>query len=83
MGWGFGELPNGKKIGYSVSAVCEEPGCDAAIDRGLAYACGGMHGEEENYCAGYFCYEHLFFSDDPYQQGTYCRCCCREHERRA
>jgi hypothetical protein len=31
----------------------------ARIDRGLSYACGGMHGETEYGCESYFCSAHL------------------------
>jgi hypothetical protein len=58
MGWGHGIL-NGKEIGYNVKAKCEYPGCDKEINRGLAYACGENHGEGEDFCDGYFCYDHL------------------------
>ena len=32
---------NGRDQGYGVPAKCDHPGCDADIDRGIAYACGG------------------------------------------
>lgn len=60
MGWAYGELPSGKKVGYSVLAKCEHPGCEKEIDRGLSYACGDMHGMDEISCDGYFCETHLF-----------------------
>lgn len=59
MGWGSGELASGKQVGYSVEATCEQKGCKEEIDRGLSYACGDMHGEDEVSCDGYFCGEHL------------------------
>ena len=56
MGWAVGwDQRTGRVIGYGVPAVCEEPGCDKKIDRGLAYACGGMNG-----CARFFCDDHLY-----------------------
>ncbi|ADX88678.1 hypothetical protein TUST1-15_00910 [Vibrio phage ICP1_2005_A] len=58
MGWGYGVLGNGKEIGYCVEAVCEHEGCGKKIDRGLSHACGGMHGQDEYSCEGYFCEEH-------------------------
>ena len=58
MGWGYGVTPSGKEVGYSVEATCEHPECDKPIDRGLDYACGRMHGEDEVSCEGYFCHEH-------------------------
>lgn len=59
MGWSdCGADSAGRPTGYSHKAVCDYPGCDAKIHRGLAYACGGMHGENGCDCEGYFCYEH-------------------------
>lgn len=60
MGWSHcGTDSNGREIGYSIEATCDFPGCSAQIHRGLAYACGGMHGIGEYDCDRYFCYEHL------------------------
>lgn len=59
MGWAnCGTDSKGRPIGYAHEATCDHPGCDAAIDRGLAYACGGEHGEDEVSCEGYFCEKH-------------------------
>lgn len=72
MGWGnCGEDSRGRPIGYYHAAQCDYPGCDAEIDRGLSYACGGMHGHEtlggddnidwsamDIACEGYFCGRH-------------------------
>lgn len=58
MGWGYGIVQD-KEVGYTVEAVCEHEGCDCKIDRGLSYACGGMGGEDEYSCNGFFCEEHL------------------------
>ena len=61
MGWAnCGEDSKGRPIGYAHEGTCDEPGCTVAIDRGLSYACGGMHGEDEISCEGYFCSEHLY-----------------------
>lgn len=61
---------DGRKAGYGVPAYCEHPGCDAEIDRGMSYACGGdpfQYG-----CSRYFCSKHVFMTlvesncdDDP------------------
>lgn len=60
MGWGdCGFDSNGRPIGYVHEATCDEPGCKDKIDRGLYYACGGMHGEADFYCEKYFCSNHL------------------------
>ena len=60
MGWAVGYDPTwGRDIGYGVPAVCDHPGCDKKIDRGLAYVCcdsepyGGEYG-----CGLYFCGDH-------------------------
>lgn len=59
MGWGYcGVDKAGRPIGYVHQATCDHPGCDEVIDRGLGYACGGMHGEDEISCDGYFCEKH-------------------------
>lgn len=68
MGWAnCGKDSKGRGIGYSWPATCDHPGCDARIDRGLSYACGGMHGDSDTSpttdngicCEGYFCGKHL------------------------
>ena len=63
MGWSYAVLEDGREVGYGVEATCEHPGCEAQIDRGLAYACGGLDaviGRSEIGCGHHFCYEHLF-----------------------
>ncbi|TXS22408.1 hypothetical protein EAO70_05985 [Streptomyces sp. adm13(2018)] len=52
---------NGETIeaGYGIDATCEEPGCDADIDRGLAHLCGQTPGGDEHGCGGYYCGSHL------------------------
>lgn len=61
MGWGdCGFDDRGRPIGYSVSATCDDSGCEKEIDRGLSYVCGGMHGGGEAGCGGYFCEAHLY-----------------------
>lgn len=66
MGWAnCGTDSKGRPIGYAHSGTCDHPGCDKPIDRGLTFACGGMHGNEDEKgwtdtcCEGYFCSEHL------------------------
>jgi hypothetical protein len=60
MGWAYGVV-DGREVGYSVDAICDQDGCNAEIDRGLGYCCGGMHGGAEHGCGNYFCGEHLFY----------------------
>lgn len=60
MGWAnCGTDSRGRPIGYAHAGTCDEPGCSEVIHRGLAYACGGMHGDDEISCEGYFCDAHL------------------------
>lgn len=65
MGWGdCGTDSKGRPIGYAFPAICDQPECVAQIDRGLSYACGGMHGEDPG-CEEYFCETHLGWPDFP------------------
>lgn len=71
MGWGdCGDDSQGRPIGYNFSAVCDHPECDEKIDRGLAYVCGDMHGEDCYSCEKYYCYAHrnvtVLVGDDVY-----------------
>jgi len=60
MGWAHcGTDSQGRPIGYAHAGTCDFPGCGERIDRGLSYACGDMHGEDEFSCEGYFCHKHL------------------------
>lgn len=81
MGWAnCGTDSNGRPIGHVHAATCDEPGCEARIDRGLAYACGGMHGEDVDSCEGYFCDAHLTYpdvEDDHQPPHRVCRACAR------
>lgn len=73
MGWGCGVNSRGVTVGYSIQAVCAEDGCDAPIDKGLAYCCGGLAGVEgEKGCGRYFCGQHLFPSG---RGGQLCESC--------
>lgn len=61
MGWAVGYDDNWHRdIGYGVPAVCDHPGCNEKIDRGLAYVCCGEqpYGGEDG-CGLYFCGKHL------------------------
>jgi hypothetical protein len=84
MGWGnCGTDSRGRGIGYCHAATCDHPGCEAKIDRGLAYACGGMHGNEclggdakidwsadVPVCDRYFCEAHLRAADLEHEDGS-------------
>ena len=59
MSWAVGYDTNWHRdIGYGVPALCDQPGCNEKIDRGLGYVCGNEpHGGEKG-CGLYFCFEH-------------------------
>jgi hypothetical protein len=98
MGWGScGEDSKGRPIGYCHAARCDHPGCRAKIDRGLAYACGGMHGtgtisRDDNFndyaCEGYFCSKHRTTPTLEHEDGKeypvdveFCLSCAAELEK--
>lgn len=60
MGWALGyDSAWDRDIGYGVPAYCDYPGCEAEIDRGLAYVCGGESYGGDRGCGLYFCPKHL------------------------
>ena len=71
MSWAYGHDENGREIGYSVLAKCDQAGCDADIDRGLDYRCGVIH--EDNGCGLHFCHKHLSIS--LFYSGSLCSKC--------
>lgn len=78
MGWAnCGTDSKGRPIGYANVACCDAPGCEAIIDRGLDYACGGMHGAEDRLggpaCDGYFCSPHRAVCFDGIARCLACR----------
>lgn len=77
MSWSHcGKDSQGRDIGYAHAATCDHPGCEAQIDRGLSYACGGMHGATEHGCEKYFCSQHLEYTvDDGDEFVTVCEPC--------
>jgi hypothetical protein len=67
MGWAYGIAHDGREIGYGVEATCDQPGCDAKIDRGIGYLCGGhdalgvvIDGADGPSCGKYYCPEHNY-----------------------
>ncbi len=74
MGYGVYHR-EGRWCGYGVPAICDQPGCGASIDRGLAYRCGEEPGSEKG-CGLFFCSHHLYINeiDDVVQM---CERCCR------
>jgi hypothetical protein len=64
MGWGIGYDEHWERdIGYGVPAECDHSDCEAQIDRGLSYVCGGEPYGGELGCGLFFCAEHLFYSE--------------------
>ena len=60
MGWALGFDSNwNRDIGYGVPAYCDHPDCNAKIDRGLSYVCGGEPYGGDDGCGLYFCGKHL------------------------
>lgn len=63
MGYGTYERHDGRMGGYNVQAVCDLPGCDTIIDRGMSYLCGSSPDWDGDWtCGGCFCSDHLVFS---------------------
>jgi len=86
MGWAHcGKDSKGRDMGYAIEATCDHPECDKEIDRGLDFACGGMHGEDEVSCENYFCNLHRshIIEDNLYHGGLarVCVACYRAWER--
>lgn len=60
MSWAVGyDSTWGRDIGYGVPAVCDHPKCNAQIDRGLSYVCGGEPYGGKKGCGLFFCNKHL------------------------
>lgn len=60
MGWEIGFDGNwNRDVGYGVPAICDHPGCNEKIDRGLAFVCGGEPMGGDKGCGLYFCGNHL------------------------
>lgn len=55
---------NGRDMGYGVPSLCDQPGCNAYIDRGLGYLCGKEPGGDELGCGLYFCSSHLYYGSN-------------------
>lgn len=87
MGWSdCGTDSEGRPIGYAFEAICDHPECKKEIDRGLSYACGGMHGEVgvsngqggDFYptCEKYFCEDHLLWLEADFDGVVTCKGVC-------
>jgi hypothetical protein len=60
-----------QEMGYTVQAICAEPGCSAQINRGKAHLCGDEHADGES-CNLYYCRQHLFYADKHTQRCERC-----------
>jgi hypothetical protein len=71
MSWAIGyDNTYRRDIGYGVPAYCDHPQCNAEIDRGLSYVCGGEAYGGDKGCGLYFCPAHL---RDEHQRCQRCR----------
>lgn len=79
MGWAnCGKDSEGRPIGYAHGATCDQEGCNTKIDRGLAFACGSMHGSDEVSCEKYFCEAHKTnYVMDSAHGTTVCNSCAK------
>lgn len=80
-----GEDIKGRAIGSAVRGSCDYPGCFQEIDRGVTHACGGMHGNLDGGCHGYFCKKHLYKVHDPFKfhyVPMLCRDCKNQHNNK-
>lgn len=58
MSWAIGFSKNqNRDVGYSVSAICDHPGCAVEIDRGLGYICCENINHNAT-CGAFYCAEH-------------------------
>jgi len=73
MSWAVGTGKDGRDVGYGVPALCDHPGCNVKIDRGLPYVCGMINTEgEERGCGLHFCQAHMRYAQ---KYGQLCRHC--------
>lgn len=69
MSWSIGFDDNySRYIGYGVPSICDKPGCNERINRGVSYVCGGDFNGGDKGCGLYFCRKHLLEdrSDGPF-----------------
>lgn len=59
MSWSIGYDSNWKRdIGYAVPSICDHPGCNEVIDRGLGCVCGAESYGGDRGCGLFFCESH-------------------------
>lgn len=77
MGWSIGwDSKWQRDIGYGVPAICDLPGCNKEIDRGLACVCGGEPYGGDHGCGLYFCPDHFKYRT-PRGEDHYVQLCPR------
>lgn len=75
MGWSLGFDSNwNRDVGYGVPAMCDHPGCNEKIDRGLSYVCGGEPYGGEYGCGLHFCGKHLWHRQPRGEDRIYQNC---------
>ena len=62
-------------IGYGVPSICDHPGCNEKIDRGLSFVRGGDPYGGKHRCGLYFCRDHLTHAGDRRDNAQLCKCC--------
>ena len=73
MGWSLGFDRNLRRdVGYGVPAICDDPECSEAIDRGLSYVCGSEPFGGDRGCGLHFCGSHRWYSEEG---ASLCRRC--------
>lgn len=76
MGWSISYDSDWERdIGYGVPAICDYPGCNQAIARGLSAVCGSDAYGGEFGCGLYFCYKHLMIAGDKRDNVSLCKRC--------
>ena len=59
MSWAVGfDSDWNRDVGYGVPAICDFPGCETEINRGLSFVCGAEPFGGEHGCGLYFCSQH-------------------------
>ena len=75
MGYSIGFDEKWKRdVGYGVPCICDHPGCNEKIDRGLDYVCGDEPFGGQYGCGLYFCEEH---KDSRIRGGQFVNLCSR------
>jgi hypothetical protein len=81
MGYSVGYSHKHKRdVGYGVPAKCDHPDCNAEINRGLSYVCGGQIFGGEHGCGLFFCGEHLVYEKINNEAVQLCDCCLPDGE---